>query len=268
LLFVFDLDGVIYRGKDTIPGAVPALQRIAEQGHSLFYLTNNSTASRASYAVRLTDLGIPTEPGQVMTSAYATGLYLRGQGGAGKKVFIIGEPGLAEEMQIAGLQVIPEGPDSQADFVVVGLDRQLTYAQLACAQRHVLGGARFIATNRDGTLPIEGGVEIPGSGSMVAALEACSRPAEITIGKPEPHTWRQILAFTATAPQQAVMIGDRAETDIRGARRVGLVTVLVLTGATRERDVPDLPAEDRPDHVIPSLGDLPTLVEQGALGVG
>lgn len=264
MLLVFDLDGVVYRGKTPIPGAIPALNRLAEAGHTLFYLTNNSTATRADYAARLSAMGIPAVPEGIMTSAYATGLYLGEVGAAGKSVFIIGERGLAEEMQLAGLRVLDGDAQEQADFVVVGLDRDLTYAKLATAHRHMSGGARLVATNRDGTLPIEGG-ELPGGGAMVAALEACSRPAEVTIGKPEPYCWQELLSLTGVPPAQALMVGDRSETDILGAKRVGMITVLVLTGATQPEDLPNLPLEQQPDHVIPALADLPALLENGAL---
>src|SRR5207249_132911 len=121
-------------------------------------------------------------------------------------------------------------------------------------------GARCIATNRDGTYPREEGREIPGGGAMVAALEACAGPAEVTIGKPEPTTWREILALTGVSPRDAVMVGDRAETDILGARQVGMITILVLTGVTQEEELPHLPAEQRPDFILPAVANLPRFV--------
>jgi phosphoglycolate/pyridoxal phosphate phosphatase family enzyme len=261
LLFVFDLDGVVYRGDTAVPGAVPALRRLEESGHLLYYLTNNSTRSRADYAAKLTRLGIPAHPERIMTSAYATGLYIQEQGGMGKTVALIGEHGLADEMRLAGLRVLESNSPEQAGFVVVGLDRDLTFAKLASAYRQVAGGARFIATNRDGTYPMEEGREIPGGGAMVAALEACAGPAEVTIGKPELTTWRQILELAGVKAGDAVMVGDRAETDILGARQVGMRTILVLTGVTREQDLPRLPEAQQPDYVLPALADLPDFLE-------
>ena len=258
MLFVFDLDGVVYRGETAVPGAVPTLHALAARGDSLWFLTNNSTRSRADYAAKLTRLGIPARPEQVMTSAFATGLHLRGMGAEGKSVYVVGERGLAEEMRLAGMRVLPdEDGASSADFVVVGLDREATYARFRRAHALIRAGARFIATNRDPTFPMEGGVEIPGGGSMVAFLETSAGPAELTIGKPEPFTWQHILRIAGVPPEQSVMVGDRADTDVLGARRVGMRTALVLTGVTQPEDLPGLPEEQRPDVVMRSLEELP-----------
>jgi phosphoglycolate/pyridoxal phosphate phosphatase family enzyme len=265
VLFVFDLDGVVYRGKVPVPGAAEALHQLEADRHLVFFLTNNATASRADYAARLGGMGIPATAERIMTSAYATGRYLQEQGAEGKAVYLVGERGLTEEMNLAGMRVLPEEGEEQADYVIVALDRQFTYAKLRRAQAHLQGGARFIATNRDRTLPLEGGLEIPGGGSMVAALEACARPPEITIGKPEPYTWLEILSLAGSPPSQSAMVGDRAETDIFGAKRVGMQTVLVLTGATRAEDVPRLPPEQQPDHVLDSIAELPALVRSWAI---
>lgn len=261
MLFVFDLDGVVYRGETAVSGAVTALNRLADAGHTLFYLTNNSTRSRADYGAKLTRLGIPTLPEHVMTSGYATGLHLSALGAEGSSVYVVGERGLSEELALAGMRVLPPDSDECADFVAVGLDRELTYARLSRAHWQITHGARFIATNRDGTFPLEGGVEIPGGGSMVAALEASTGPAEVTIGKPEPYTWEQILRLTGAPPAGAVMVGDRPETDIFGARRVGMRTVLVLTGVATAAELPHLPPEQRPDRVIASVAELPELFD-------
>ena len=130
MILVFDLDGVIYRGETAVPGAIPTLSHLTAAGHRLFFLTNNSTRSRRDYAGKLSRMGYPASPEQVMTSAYATGLYLRRQGAVGKRVFIIGEHGLAEEMALAGLAVVPLESEQRAHYVVVGLDRTLTFAKL------------------------------------------------------------------------------------------------------------------------------------------
>ena len=153
LILIFDLDGVIYRGDTAVPGAIPTLHRLAAAGHRLFFLTNNSTRSRRDYAEKITGMGFPARPEQVMTSAYATGLYLRHQGAEGKRVFLIGEHGLAEEMTLAGLIVVPLESDERADYVVVGLDRFLTFAKLQRAFTEVRSGAAFVATNKDPDVP-------------------------------------------------------------------------------------------------------------------
>jgi phosphoglycolate/pyridoxal phosphate phosphatase family enzyme len=257
LILIFDLDGVIYRGESAVPGAIPTLNHLTTAGHRLFFLTNNSTRTRRDYADKLNRLGYPAAPEQVMTSAYATGQYLRRQGAAGKRVFLIGEHGLAEEMEAVGLTVLPEESSERADYVVVGLDRFLTFTRLQRAFEEVRGGATFIATNKDPTYPMEEGREIPGGGSMVAALEYAVGQAPVAIGKPEPYTLQEILALADGRPQDAVMVGDRLDTDIRVGRNLGLTTVLPLTGVTTRAHLRSVSPEERPDYVIESLEELP-----------
>lgn len=258
MLYVFDLDGVVYLGTTAIPGAPGAIRELQARGDQVFYLTNNSTRSRADYAARLNRLEIPTVPEQVMTSAYATGLYLQEHGAGGQSVYVLGERGLGEEMALAGFRVLGNDATERADWVVAGLDRELDFASLNAAFQHVRKGARFVATNRDATYPMETG-EIPGGGSVVAALEASAGPAEITIGKPELTTWLEILRMAGVEARDAVMVGDRPETDILGGNRVGMRTVLVLSGVAKAEDLPNLPDEQRPDYVLASIAELPQL---------
>jgi 4-nitrophenyl phosphatase len=260
LILIFDLDGVIYRGESAVPGAIPTLHHLTAAGHRLFFLTNNSTRSRQDYADKLSRMGYPAAPEQVMTSAYATGLYLRRQGAAGKRVFIIGEHGLADEMTAAGLAVVPLESSERAEYVVVGLDRALTFPKLQRAFEEVRAGATFIATNKDPTYPMEEGQEIPGGGSMVAALEYAVGRAPVAIGKPEPYTLEEILRMAEGQPRDAVMVGDRLDTDIRVGRRLGLTTVLPLTGVTSRTDVAAATEDERPDFVLESLTELPAVV--------
>jgi phosphoglycolate/pyridoxal phosphate phosphatase family enzyme len=260
LILIFDLDGVIYRGETAVPGAIPTLHHLSSAGHRLFFLTNNSTRSRRDYAEKLARMGYPATPEQVMTSAYATGLYLRRQGAEGRRVFIIGEHGLAEEMTLAGLTVVPLESQDRADYVVVGLDRFLTFAKLQRAFEEVRGGAAFVATNKDPTYPMEEGREIPGGGSMVAALEYAVGRAPVAIGKPEPYTLEEILSLAGGRPEDGIMIGDRLDTDIRVGRRLGLATALPLTGVTSRADVEAATPDERPDFVLDSLEELPGIV--------
>jgi phosphoglycolate/pyridoxal phosphate phosphatase family enzyme len=266
LVLVFDLDGVVYLGRTPIPGAIEALGALSAAGHSLYFLTNNSTRSRQSYADTLTSMGFPAQPAQVVTSAYATALYLKREGAVGKTVYVVGEAGLREEMELAGLRVLSHEDPTPAAYVVAGLDRQLTYAKLLRAHCEIRrNGAAFVATNRDATYPQEDG-EIPGGGAIVAPIECSTGVRGATIGKPEPGTWQLILELEGVRPEQAVMVGDRSETDIMGARAVGLHTVLTLTGVTTADQLPDLPEPQRPEHVIQDLTELPALVERIAGG--
>jgi len=260
VVIIFDLDGVVYLGNTPIPGAIESLNTLAEAEHALYFITNNSTRSRQNYADKLTAMGLPTSPEQVMTSAYATALYLQALGAEGKNVYVVGEVGLREEMAAVGMRVLGEEDPGPADYVVAGLDRDLTYAKLRRAHEEITRhGATFVATNRDATYPMETG-EIPGGGAIVAPIEVSTGVRGATIGKPEPHTWLRILDLAGVGPSGALMIGDRSETDIQGAKEIGLHTALVLTGVTRAEDVAGLPDPQLPDHVLQDLTALPELV--------
>jgi HAD superfamily hydrolase (TIGR01450 family) len=198
-----------------------------------------------------------------MTSAYATALYLQGQGAAGRRAFVVGEQGLVGDLEGVGVEVVPVERDGRVDYVVVGLDKGFNYAKLKRAYEEITAGAEFIATNRDPTYPLEGGVEIPGGGTMVAAIAtACGREPRL-IGKPQPYALEQILARAGSRPEDAVMVGDRLDTDIRVGRRVEVRTVLVLTGVTSRAEADAAAPEERPDHVIETLHELPALLERG-----
>jgi phosphoglycolate/pyridoxal phosphate phosphatase family enzyme len=262
LTIIFDLDGVVYRGETALPGAVATLNRLTADGHSLFYLTNNATRSRDDYAGKLRRLGIPCDPAQVMTSAYATALYLDGEGAAGRSAFVVGECGLVGDLEAVGIRVLPTESEERADYVVVGLDKGFSYPKLARAYREIVAGAAFIATNRDPTYPLEEGVEIPGGGSIVAAIACATGRTPLTIGKPEPFALERILALSGAKPSAAIMVGDRLDTDIRVGRRVGLTTVLTLTGVTSREEAYAASAEERPDFIIESLEELPAILER------
>jgi phosphoglycolate/pyridoxal phosphate phosphatase family enzyme len=266
LTIVFDLDGVVYRGDTAVPEAVRTLNLLMADGHALYYLTNNSTRARADYARKLTGLGIPTSPENVMTSAYATALYLEARGAAGRSVFVVGEHGLAEEMAAVGLRVLSLDSSDRADFVVAGLDRQFTYAKLSRAYTEVAAGAEFVATNRDPTYPLEGGTEIPGGGAMVASIAAAAGREPFLVGKPQTYALERILKLAGATREEAVMVGDRTDTDVLVGRRLGLPTVLTLTGVTTRAAALAAPQEQRPDFIVETLAELPSVLEvvQGA----
>ena len=257
MLYIFDLDGVIYRMDEAVPGAVEAVLRIKARGDSVYYLTNNSSRTRDNYVLKLASFGIPATREEVMTSAFALGQWFRDRGAGGKTVFVIGESGLREELTTAGLQVLESASEGQIDYVVVGWDRSATYAKLAEAHRAVVeAGAQFIATNRDATYPDAGGRTLPGSGALVAALATCTGVEPVVIGKPEPFTLELILRLAGATPADCLVVGDRLDTDILIGKRVGARTALVLTGVHSRADVESAPAEWRPDLILDSLDAL------------
>ncbi len=262
MVLIFDLDGVIYLGDSPIPGALAALRELESAGHRLFFITNNSTRNRRTYAERLTRMGYPAAPEQVMTSAYATALHLAAEGCAGQRALVVGEQGLVEELTQVGIEVAAYEDSQPVDLVVVGLDRELTYAKLLRAHLEISkNGARFVATNRDATYPLEHG-EIPGGGAIVAPIECSTGVRPVTIGKPEPHTWRRILEQAGASPGETMMVGDRSETDILGAKQIGLRTALVLSGVTSPEMAAALPKELQAEFVLASVADLPELVQR------
>jgi len=256
MIYVFDLDGVLYRMDEPVPGAPEAIQRLRARGDSVFYLTNNSSRTRAEYVEKLAGFGIPATPDEVMTSGYATAQLLVEWSALGKNLYVIGEQGLREELNAVGLRLVEYSEETPIDYVVVGWDRQFTYHKLTEAHLAILRGATFIATNRDPTYPDAGGRTLPGGGAIVAAVETCTGVVPRTIGKPEPHTLQLILRRANAAPTECLVIGDRLDTDIALGKRVGARTALVLTGISTRADAEAAPPELRPDHVWNDLCEL------------
>lgn len=247
--YLVDVDGVLVHDSEPIPGAAAALRRLAGASRFLL-LTNNSTRSRAQHAGRLADLGFDVLPEQVLPSSYLAAAYLRETAGP-TSVWPIGEAGLREELLAAGHR-IADRPENTA-AVVVGMDRRITYDALAAAHRALRSGARFLATNEDATFPVPGGLQ-PGAGAMVGALRGMGYAPDVVIGKPSPIAFRMAMHALDVPAERAVMIGDRLETDIVGAREAGLDTALVLSGISTLDEVDRLGI--RPTWIAADLASL------------
>lgn len=247
--FLVDLDGVLVRGSQPLPGAVESFSRLKALGRAIVF-SNNSARSRRAFAARLRGIGFPIEPKEVVNSAYVAARHLLELAGP-TGVFMIGEEGLEEELQLAGHRLV--GPE-EARFLVVGMDRQLTYEKLAQALRALRQGARFIAANADPTYPtLEG--EVPGAGAIVGAIRGMGFPPEEVVGKPSSIAFRVALAAAGVGtPRDCLVIGDRLETDILGAREAGLDSALVLSGVTSREELEKSPI--RPTWVAASLAEL------------
>lgn len=254
---ILDMDGVLYRGNQPLPGARELIPALRGAGLSFILLTNNSTLTPQDYSAKLARMGIVVDPEAIFTSAMATSLYLMQHYPRGGGVYVLGESGLLSTLTLApGF-----GPDGwQPDFVVVGLDFHLTYDSLQRACSAIRGGALFIATNVDATLPVEGGEQWPGAGSIVAAVRTCSGVEPVVIGKPNPYIGQMALLKLDLPAGQVLCVGDRLETDILMGARIGTPTALVLTGASTEDDIPA--AEAAPDYVFRDLPDM-----MAALGI-
>lgn len=244
---LIDLDGVLWVGQRPLPGVAEFFSWL--DAHQIPYiLVSNNATRRADYTVaRMQKMGVSVPPDRVLTSADATARWLKQQMPNIKRVYVIGERALCAALQEAQLEIVK----GEADAVIVGLDRELTYDKLKRATLEIRRGAQFIATNTDRTLPTEEGLT-PGSGSLVAAIVAATDIQPLVIGKPARPMFELALEIAGTAPHEAAMLGDRLDTDIDGAADMGLKTIMVLTGvstraeAEQNRVPPDLIVEDLP----------------------
>ncbi len=248
--WLVDLDGTVYLGEQLIDGAAEAMAALRAEGRRIAFLSNKPLQTREEYAAKLTRLGIPAAADDVINSSLVLARHLRTLD-PGAPVFVIGEPPMQAEMRAHGFEV---RDDERVRWVVIALDRTFTYAKLNIALQAVRGGARLIATNPDRTCPVEGG-EIPDCAGMIAAVEAVTdRTVELIVGKPSPIILEVALAALGCAPGESVIVGDRLETDMLMGRRLGLATILVLSGVTRPGD-PRI-AATAPDHVLRSIREL------------
>ena len=275
LLLLVDLDGVVYRGADPVPGVAAVLAERAALGDDVVYVTNNSMHYRADYVTRLAAMGAPITADRVVSSARATALHLATHEAGIRRVLVVGAGGLERELRDVGIEVVTaghaatrmhqEGIDGWAasgapDAVVTGLDPNLTYLRLAAAADCVRAGARFIATNRDPVYPTERGLR-PGAGAIAAAIEATTGVTPLSIGKPEPHLLELAAEAVGRHASEAVMIGDGIGTDLAAARAVGARCVLMLTGVATREQVEALPADERPTAVAADAAELAAALE-------
>ena len=224
---IIDLDGVLWRGPVVLPGVPEFFDLLRDEGIKVLLASNNSTARPAAIQDRLAKLGVAISREEVLTSALATSAYLRRVLPAGASIYVIGEDGLRHALTEAGFTLVESAEGAKA--VVVGMDRQVTYAKLGEAALAIRAGAMFIGTNPDRTFPTERGL-MPGNGSLLAAVQAATDQDPIVIGKPERTYFELGLEQLGTPAGETLMLGDRLDTDILGGQRVGLLTCLVLTG--------------------------------------
>jgi HAD superfamily hydrolase (TIGR01450 family) len=258
-LVIFDLDGVIYRGRQPVPGAAALVAALRERGLLIRFATNNSMATRAMYVPRLVEMGIPAELDEIVTSTSATIDHLEAHLPQVHSLLVVGAPGMLEELRGAGFEAVAAADAVEADYdggplsvsydaVVAGLDPSFDFRRMAAAATAIRSGARFIATNADLRYPTPSGF-LPGAGSMVAALRAASGQEPLVIGKPEPGIFTAILERAGVEAPQAVAIGDNPDADVVAAHRAGIGSILVLTGVADAALAATLTGERRPDHV-------------------
>jgi arabinose operon protein AraL len=249
--WLFDLDGTVYLGEALLPGAAETIAALRADGRRVAFLSNKPLYTRRDYAEKLTRLGLATSVEEVVNSSIVLVRHLRTLD-PGAPVFVIGEPPLIAELRDHGFEV---RDDADVRWVVIAFDRTFDYAKLNTALQAVRRrDARLIATNPDRTCPVEGG-EIPDCAGMMAAVEAVTgKGVEVVVGKPSPIILQVALDTLGVDAASCVIVGDRIETDIVMGKRLGLATVLVLSGITRADD-PRIAAL-APDLVVPGIHAL------------
>lgn len=245
---LFDLDGVLFRGTEVVPGGPETLAALRAEGHRLAFVTNNSARTPEAVAEMLRELGYEADPSEVVTSALATAELAGSRGYA--TAFVIGEEGIRRALAEVGTTVL-DGEPERTDCVVVGWDRQVTYAKLRRACLLVQRGAALIATNDDRAFPAPDGLW-PGAGALLAVVTTTTGVEAEVVGKPHPPLYR--AAVRRIGDGRPLVIGDRPETDIAGANALGWDSVLVLTGVTDAEVARTL--EIRPTYVVPDVTAL------------
>lgn len=249
--YVFDLDGTLYLGDALLPGARDAVLALRAAGSKTVFLTNKPLERPSDYAAKLTSLGIPATPAEVVSSTDALLRYLA-RYAAGARLYPVAEPLLWDLLADAGWELTDD--PARIDCVVVSFDRTFAYAKLQIAFDAVRAGARIVATNPDAWCPVPGG-GLPDCAAMLAAIEACTgTQAEAIVGKPSPHMAETLLDRLALVADRTLLVGDRLATDMRMAIEAGMAAALVLSGATTMADVVASPVHPR--YVLESVAGI------------
>lgn len=225
-----DLDGVVYRGEEAVPGAVDRFNRWQDMGIPYCFVTNNAEKAPDAFAEKIRRLGIACRSDQVVTSGDAALDYLRSHYAPGSGVYVIGTQSFKNRVSEAGYELVETG----AAAVLVALDRSFNYEMMKTALSNVLGGARLIGTNPDLIRPLADGFE-PGAGAIAQSIAAASGVTPIFLGKPDPNILRVAMARLGVHADETIMIGDKLDTDILAGQRAGATSILVETGMPRDK---------------------------------
>jgi 4-nitrophenyl phosphatase len=248
MVWILDLDGVVWLSNTVIPGVPEAVTRLREAGHTILFLTNNSSRCVGDLLEKFDGMGIDVDADEIVTSAQAAATMLE----PGSTALLCAGEGVREALEARGVKTVDTGP---ADAVVVGFHKEFDYDRLNAAYQAIRGGARLIGTNDDTTYPTPDG-PIPGGGALLASVAAAAGVEPEVAGKPYQPMADAVLARIGGAADEGVVVGDRPDTDGLIAKRLGLPFGLVFTGVSSEDDAPFDP---EPDMTAP---DLATLVNQ------
>jgi 4-nitrophenyl phosphatase len=266
--FIIDMDGVLWHGEQALSGLVEFFQTLRKQNIRFILATNNASLTPQQYVTKLARMNVMIEASDILTSGTATALYLSKKVNASStRIFVVGEQGAKQPLLDQGF-TLTEGyqldadnnsPNAAAHFVVCGKDETLNWDTLATATLNIRAGAQFIGTNADTTLPTERGLT-HGNGAILAALQAATDVKPIIIGKPEPIMYQQALAILDADPSKTVAIGDRLETDILGAVRTGIRSIMVLSGVSTEEDLKQ--SDYQPTCVMADIRAITTAIQK------
>ncbi len=251
---IFDMDGVLHRGKTPIPRAVETLAELRRKGYKIFFLTNNGEHPREFFVKRLEDFGFEAHVDELYASSYGTARYIK-ENLPGKTTFTFSQ-GMQSELEENGIRV---DNTNKAEIVVASLDVHLTYEKLVAAFQAIIGGGVFLASNDDASYPIENGVLKPGAGAITAALEKSTGRKPLIIGKPQPYMLEIILREHELKKEETLMVGDRIETDILMAKQEGLKSAFVLSGVSHKEDVEKTGLT--PDYILETVAELPQILQ-------
>jgi len=246
--YLIDMDGVIYREGEIIPGAIDFINALCHKGIPFMFLTNNSQRTRRDIATKLCRMGFRVEERNIFTCAMATARFLAAQKPGGT-AYVIGEGGLLNALHENGYAVVDINPD----YVVVGEGRTISFEMIEHATTMLLNGAKLVATNLDPNCPTSRGTR-PGCGAITALLETAANTKAFSVGKPSPIMMRAARKELGLDASRTIMIGDTMETDILGGVNMGYRTVLVLTGGTKREDLPRYAYQ--PDIIVESIASL------------
>lgn len=247
--FLIDMDGVIYKGSEPIPGAVEFINSLREKGYPFLFLTNNSQRTPRDVCYKLRKLGFNVSDEDIFTCAMATARYLATRKEHGT-AYVIGEGGLLNELHNVGYSIVDDHPD----YVIIGEGRTIMLESVDKAINMIMNGSKLIATNLDPNCPVGNGKYRAGCGAFVAMLENATGKQAFSVGKPSPVMMRMARKTLQLSTDETIMIGDTMSTDILGAGSMGFTTVLTLSGVTKEADLDHFGYT--PDFIIKSVKDL------------
>lgn len=262
--FIIDMDGVLWHGDQALPGLIEFFEILRKLNLPYVLATNNASITVDQYVNKLANMGVEIGPDCILTSGMATAMYLSERYmPAETKVYVIGSEGASQPLLDQGFSLAGNDEIEPVQLVVCGLDKALSWDKLCAAALYIQAGAAFFGTNGDVTLPTERGF-LPGNGATLAALTAATGVIPTTIGKPAPIIYQQALAQLGIDPEQVVAIGDRLDTDILGAVKTGIRSVLVLSGISQETDIPAL--DYAPTWVMQDIQEITQMLRQSMTG--